>query len=94
VSLPEPHRPAASDGQVALTVDGEPIVAATRQSIAAALLGMGRTILRHSPDGSPRGLYCGIGACFECRVHVEGRGVVLSCVTPVEPGMRITTNWP
>ena len=79
---------------VVFTVDGERLVAPARQSIAAALLAVGRTILRHGPAGEPRGLYCGIGACFECRVHVEGRGVVLSCVTPVEAGMRITTGWP
>jgi predicted molibdopterin-dependent oxidoreductase YjgC len=79
---------------VSFTVDGERIDAPARQSIAAALLGEGRTVLRHSPDGSPRGVYCGIGACFECRVHVEGRGVVLGCVTPIEPGMRVTTEWP
>ena len=79
---------------VVFTVDGERLVAPARQSIAAALLGVGRAILRHGPAGEPRGLYCGIGACFECRVHVEGRGVVLSCVTPVEAGMRITTGWP
>ena len=79
---------------VALTVDGQRIVAPARQSIAAALLAIERTVLRHGPAGGPRGLYCGIGCCFECRVHVEGRGVVLSCVTPVEAGMHITTDWP
>jgi predicted molibdopterin-dependent oxidoreductase YjgC len=79
---------------VVLTVDGERIVAPAQQSIAAALLAAGRNVLRHGPAGEPRGLYCGIGACFECRVHVAGRGVVLSCVTPVEAGMRITTQWP
>jgi sarcosine oxidase, subunit alpha len=79
---------------VTFTVDGETVAAPERQSIAAALLGRGRTVLRHGPAGDARGLYCGIGACFECRVHVEGRGVVLSCVTPVEAGMRITTDWP
>ena len=79
---------------IVFTVDGEEIAAPARQSIAAALLTEGRTVLRHGPAGGPRGLYCGIGACFECRVHVEGRGAVLSCVTPVEAGMRVTTGWP
>jgi predicted molibdopterin-dependent oxidoreductase YjgC len=79
---------------VVFTVDGEEIAAPDRQSIAAALLATGRAVLRRGPAGGPRGLYCGIGSCFECRVHVEGRGVVLSCVTPVEAGMRITTGWP
>jgi predicted molibdopterin-dependent oxidoreductase YjgC len=79
---------------VSFTVDGDEIAAPAHQSIAAALLTEGRSVLRHGPAGGPRGLYCGIGACFECRVHVEGRGAVLSCVTPVEPGMRVTTGWP
>lgn len=77
---------------IAFTVDGEQVVAPERQSIAAALLGSGRRTLRHSPAGEPRGIYCGIGACFECRVRVEGRGVVLGCLTPVQEGMRITTD--
>jgi predicted molibdopterin-dependent oxidoreductase YjgC len=80
--------------EVALTVDGEPLVAVAGRSIAAALLAADRPVLRHSPGGSPRGVYCGIGVCFECRVHVEGRGAVLGCVTPVEAGMRVTTGWP
>lgn len=80
--------------EVVFTVDGEEIAAPARQSVAAALLAMGCTVLRHGPAGGPRGLYCGIGSCFECRVHVEGRGPVLACVTPVEAGMRITTDWP
>ncbi len=77
---------------VELTVDGRRIEARPGQSIGAALLSSGGLALRHSPAGAPRGLYCGIGVCFECRVHVEGRGEVLSCLTPVEPGMRVTTG--
>jgi predicted molibdopterin-dependent oxidoreductase YjgC len=94
MSGPERHPQTRSDGRVALLVDGEAVVAPARQSIAAVLLATGRTAFRHSPTGDPRGIYCGIGACYECRVHVEGRGVVLSCVTPVEPGMQITTGQP
>ena len=37
------------------------------------------------------GLYCGIGVCQQCLLHVEGRGVVRACVTPYEPGMVIRT---
>jgi predicted molibdopterin-dependent oxidoreductase YjgC len=84
---------AAADA-VSFTVDGEPFEAPAGRSIAAALLADGRATLRHSPTGTARGIYCGIGVCFECRVHVEGRGPVLSCVTPVESGMRVTTGWP
>ena len=77
---------------IELSVDGEPLRAAAGQSIAAALLAAGRKSLRSSPSGEPRGLYCGIGVCQECRVQADGR-VVRACVTPVTPGMRVTTGY-
>jgi predicted molibdopterin-dependent oxidoreductase YjgC len=77
---------------IELSVDGAAITAPPGQSIAAALLAAGRGALRTSPGGAPRGIYCGIGVCQECRVHVEGQGVVRACITPVTAGMRVTTG--
>jgi predicted molibdopterin-dependent oxidoreductase YjgC len=74
---------------ITLLVDGAPVPARPGQTVAAALLAHGVTALRRSPRGTPRGVYCGIGVCQECRVHVEGRGVVRACVTPAADGMRI-----
>ena len=76
---------------IELIVDGRPLRAPAGQSLGAALLEAGRRELRDSPGGSPRGLYCGIGVCQECRVVVDGV-VVRSCVTPVSAGMRVTTG--
>jgi len=76
---------------IEVIVDGAPLLAPAGQSLAAALLASGRSVLRSSPGGSPRGLYCGIGVCQECRVVVDGV-VVRSCVTPVSAGMRVTTG--
>ena len=78
---------------IELTVDGQPLQAPAGQSVAAAILSRGRLTLRESPGGAPRGLYCGIGVCQECRVLVDGVGV-RSCVTPVAAGMRVTTGLP
>jgi predicted molibdopterin-dependent oxidoreductase YjgC len=77
---------------VELEVDGQPLTAAAGRSIAAALIEHDGLWLRRSPGGAPRGVYCGIGVCFECRVHVDGRGAVRACVTPVEDGMRIVRD--
>jgi D-hydroxyproline dehydrogenase subunit gamma len=77
---------------IELSVDGTPLRAPAGQSLAAALLAAGRAALRQSPAGEPRGVYCGIGVCQECRVHVEGQGVVRACVTPVAAGMRVSTT--
>jgi predicted molibdopterin-dependent oxidoreductase YjgC len=77
---------------VELEVDGQPLTAPAGRSIAAALIEHDELQLRRSPGGAPRGVYCGIGVCFECRVHVDGRGAVRACVTPVEEGMRIARD--
>ncbi len=76
---------------IELIVDGRPLQAPAGQSLGAALLEAGRRELRESPGGAPRGLYCGIGVCQECRVVVDGV-VVRSCVTPVSAGMRVSTG--
>jgi predicted molibdopterin-dependent oxidoreductase YjgC len=77
---------------VEILVDGEPLRVPGGRSLAAALIEAGRPVLRRGPGGGPRGIYCGIGACYECRVHVEGRGLVRACVTPVQAGMRVTLD--
>jgi aerobic-type carbon monoxide dehydrogenase small subunit (CoxS/CutS family) len=76
---------------IEVIVDGAPLLAPAGQSLGAALLASGRSVLRSSPGGSPRGLYCGIGVCQECRVVVDGE-VVRSCVTPLRAGMRVSTG--
>ena len=76
---------------IEFTVDAEPLRAPEGQSVAAALLRAGAVALRESPGGSPRGLYCGIGVCQECRVIVDGQ-IVRSCVTAVAPGMEVVTG--
>jgi D-hydroxyproline dehydrogenase subunit gamma len=77
---------------IELSVDGEPLRAPAGQSIAAALLASGRRSLRPSPSGEPRGVYCGIGVCQECRVQADGR-VVRACIEPVRAGMRVITGY-
>ena len=76
---------------IELNVDGRALTAPAGRSLAAVLLKAGQETLRDSPAGNPRGLYCGIGVCQECRVVVDGV-VVRSCVTPVAAGMRVTTG--
>ena len=75
---------------VTITVDGAPVSAYEGESIATVLLASGRRAFRHTRrTGAPRGLFCGMGVCYDCTVHVAGTGRVRSCVTPVEAGMTI-----
>lgn len=78
------NRPA----EVTFFLDGEPITAPAGESVAAALLAVGKRHLRMSPGGGTRGAFCFMGVCQECTVHYEGRAVA-SCQLPVSEGMRI-----
>ena len=76
---------------VTISVDGKPLGVLEGESLAAALWANGFISLRHNPNtGSNRGLYCGIGHCYECRVTVDGVQDVRSCLIPVREGMRVT----
>ena len=77
---------------VTVTVDGQPIPAYHGETLAAALLAAGRRTFRHTvPGGHPRGLFCGIGMCFDCLVTVDGVQI-RACVTPVQDGMQVSTT--
>jgi len=73
--------------------DGEPVVAAPGQTIAAALLADGRRVLRRTRvTGAPRGIFCGIGACFDCLVVVNGRPGVRACLAEPAEGDDVRTQ--
>ncbi|MBX9625534.1 MAG: (2Fe-2S)-binding protein [Gemmataceae bacterium] len=78
---------------IEIVVDGNPAKAHEGESVAAALLAAGRRTLRTTDRrGEPRGLYCGIGVCFDCVMTVDGRPGVRTCQTPVRDGMRVETQ--
>lgn len=43
-------------------------------------------------SGSPRGYFCGVGRCQDCLVTVNDEDNVMSCMTPVRPGMIVRTQ--
>jgi predicted molibdopterin-dependent oxidoreductase YjgC len=69
--------------------EGQPVPAEPGDTVGAALARAGRLALAVGPGGGARGVYCGIGVCFECVVEVEGVGRVRSCLQRAEPGMRV-----
>lgn len=63
------------------------------ESLAAALLANDiRTLRHHEKSGNPRGIYCNIGHCYECRVTVNGRSGVRACLTSVEEDMVVESG--
>ncbi|SDS12640.1 (2Fe-2S)-binding protein [Microterricola viridarii] len=75
----DPIRPGATRA-LSLSVDGEPVDGVDGQSIAGVILASGRLSWRRtSSEGKPRGLFCGIGVCFDCIVTVNGERDVRAC---------------
>ena len=78
---------------VTISVDGTPTEGRPGQTIAGVLLTSGRSVWRRTSRGSaPRGLFCGIGVCFDCLVEVDGRPDQRACLVPARPGAVIRTQ--
>jgi hypothetical protein len=72
------------------TFDGATVPFSPGQSVGAALLAAGiRTLRTTRRDGRPRGLFCAIGACFDCLVEVDGVPDQRACLEPALAGMRV-----
>ena len=59
------------------------------ETVAAALTAAGIRTLRTNERGEPRGVFCGMGVCFDCLVRIDGRASQRACMTKVAGGMRI-----
>jgi D-hydroxyproline dehydrogenase subunit gamma len=75
--------------EVTITVDGESVRAHLGESVAAAMIADGNLALRRTRRGVERGLYCGMGVCFECLVMIDGSPNTRACMTWVRDGMEI-----
>lgn len=73
--------------------NGQEIIAEPGMTIGGALLRAGIQELRTTRfEGRPRGIFCGIGSCFDCVVTVDGIPNRRACITPVVAGMVVTSE--
>jgi predicted molibdopterin-dependent oxidoreductase YjgC len=87
--------PLEGQAKVTIEVDGESVEACAGESVAAALLASGHRIFRRTEKrNATRGLFCGMGICFDCLVQIDGEPGVRACMTPVRDGMVIETGAP
>jgi predicted molibdopterin-dependent oxidoreductase YjgC len=78
--------------RVSIRIDGVEVDAAAGQSVGAALVENGILSWRATRAlGRPRGLFCGIGACYDCLVTIDGGPNRRACVVPVAAGMTVET---
>lgn len=88
----DPVRPAPPT-PLGLTIDGEPAIGVAGQSIAGIILASGQLGFRRtSIGGRPRGVFCGIGVCFDCLVEVNGERDVRACQRRAAAGDIVLTQ--
>jgi D-hydroxyproline dehydrogenase subunit gamma len=84
------HRGLERGRAVTLALDGRAVRAYEGESVAAVLLAEGGLATRYTRSGAPRGVYCGMGVCFDCLVVVDGVPNTRACMTWVRVGMRVS----
>ncbi|UCM89707.1 (2Fe-2S)-binding protein [Streptomyces marincola] len=88
------RRDPAAD-RLELTFDGTPLSARPGQSVGAALTEHGIRAWRGTREkGAPRGLFCGIGVCWDCLITVDGVPNQRACLVPVREGMDLSSTPP
>ena len=81
-----PHR-------VRFSFDGRPLDAPRGLTIGGALVANGIVSWRRTRDGDrPRGIFCGVGVCFDCLVDVGDRRAVRACLVRVRDGDEVRTS--
>lgn len=77
----------------AFRFDDEQIGFTAGQTVGAALINAGiyswRLTRRH---GAPRGLFCGIGVCYDCLVDIDGTPNQRACQVGAVAGMTVRTQ--
>ncbi|HUG51216.1 MAG TPA: (2Fe-2S)-binding protein [Terrimesophilobacter sp.] len=88
----DPIQP-AEPSPLTITVDGVTVPGVVGQSLAGVILASGTVGFRRtSHDGRPRGVFCGIGVCYDCLVDVNGLRDVRACQRRAADGDVVVTQ--
>ena len=78
---------------IEVTVDGQIVTAFEGELVSTVLQTEGISIFaRKHTTGRPSGVYCGMGACYECLVTINGIHNVRACQTLAADQMVIETG--
>ncbi len=70
-------------------VDGRAVEAQPEDTVAVVLLREG---VVPAGEVSGRGLFCGMGSCYECHAVVDDVPLTRTCMTTASPGMKVLTR--
>lgn len=77
---------------IEVTVNGRLVNAFEGELVSTVLQALGIHTFHRHKDGSPSGLYCLMGVCYQCLVTIDGLTNQRACQTYIKPGMRIETD--
>jgi len=78
--------------EIELTIDDQIVTAHEGESVASIMMVEGKVAMRTTTDGDPRGVFCGMGVCFDCLVVVNDVPNIRACMTWAQGGMRVNTQ--
>lgn len=82
----DPAHPRES-APISITLDGREVIGRSGQTVAGMILAAGiQQWRRTSVDAAPRGVFCGIGVCFDCLVTINGLRDVRACLRRARDG--------
>jgi predicted molibdopterin-dependent oxidoreductase YjgC len=81
--------PVARGPALTVSLDGREVTAYEGETVATVLFAEGVISTRTTVAGEPRGVFCGMGVCYDCLVVVDGIPNTRACMTPVSEGMVI-----
>ena len=80
-----------AQGAFSFTFDGRAVAAVPGDTVASALAAGDAVALRRTADGSRRGLWCGMGACWDCVVTIDG-APTRACMASAQAGLVVESG--
>ena len=78
-----------NDNSISINFNGTPYRGFKGQSIASLLFSCGIRGLRNCKNGEERGVFCGMGVCYDCTVSINGISGKRACIEPAIDGIDV-----
>ena len=73
--------------EIRFSFNGTSLTCVEGTTVAAALLAHGVNAWRTTRhEGSPRGIFCGIGQCFDCLITINDKADIRACLDVIQDG--------
>ena len=78
--------------EVTFLIDDKRVTAFEGESVSTVMMLEDKVAMRTTTEGQPRGVFCGMGVCFDCLVIVDDVPNTRACMTWVKEGMKVQTQ--